>query len=281
VNQRTGTMTALVAALAALAVTTAHAERPKLRGELAIGYDSNVANARQGADEREDEFALLSLGADRTWSLGADQALQARVNVESQAFREFEDLDNVLGTLSLRYLLRPGAGFFTPTFAISGSAGWWEFNSRLRDSADYRASMFVLEQLTTKISARLTGTIDWRRAARAEVFTNRTRSLGVDLDWMLTSRFATYAGYRRRWGQFVTTRPTPPPASFVSAPDDVFDSEFATRQDGAANIGTLGFNVALSPMFSIDVQGLYVEAGANTGVHYRRTQAIASLLGRF
>jgi hypothetical protein len=252
----------------------------KLSGELALGYDSNVANVRQGGDEREAGFALLDVGVDQLWGLGSHHALQGRFDVESQAYTRYRGLDSAKGTLLLRYLFRPGAGFFAPTLALSGSAGWWEFNSDLRDSADYRASAFVREQLTTRISARLTGTIDWRRASE-EVFDLRTRTLGLDLDWALSNRLAIYGGYQRRWGQFVSTRPTPPPPSFAFAADDAFAGEFAARQDGAANIGKLGFNFAFSPRLALDLQGLYVEAGANTGVHYRRTQAMASLLARF
>jgi hypothetical protein len=273
--------TLVAAALLATLAQTAHGAGQSFHGELALGYDSNIANARQGGDEREVGFALLSLGAQHVWSLGQHSALQGRLDAESQAFTDFDGLDSLKGTGSLRYLFRPGGGFFIPTIAVSGAAGWWEFNSRLRDGADYRASVFVLEQLTTRISARLGGAIDWRQPSAGEVFRNRTRSLGVDVDWTLTNRFALYAGYQRRWGQFVTTRPTPPAPTFLFAPDDAFDGEFATRQEGAANIGRLGFNLALSPMFSVDVQGLHVEAGANTGVHYRRRQAMASLLARF
>ncbi len=276
-NQRTVAVLALLATLA----LPAHGAVTKTGGELALGYDSNVANARQGGNDREDAFALLTLGAEGLWGLGSRNALQARFDVESQAFPRYDNLDSVKGTLLLRHLFRPGAGFFAPTFALSGSASWWEFNSRLRDSADYRASAFVREQLTTRISARLTGSVDWRRAREADVFTLRTRWLGVDLDWMLSNQLALYGGYQRRWGQFVTTRPTAPAPTFVFAPDDAFDGEFATRQDGAANVGTLGVNVALSEHFALDVQGLYVEAGSNTGIHYRRTQAMASILAKF
>lgn len=276
-NQRTLVVVAVLAALA----QPAHGADHKARGELGFGYDSNVANARQGGSDREAGFALLRLGADKLWALGSHNALQGRIDVESQAYARYQDLDSAKGTLLLRHLFRPGAGFFMPTLALSGSASWWEFNSSLRDSADYRASAFVHEQLTTRISARLTGGVDWRRAREQDVFTLRTRSLGVDLDWMLGNRFAIYGGYQRRWGQFATTRPTAPAPSFTFAPDDAFPGEFATRQEGAADIGSLGFNLAFSQRLALDVQGFFVEAGANTGVHYRRMQAMASLLARF
>jgi hypothetical protein len=270
----------ITAAMAALLLATS-AEAAGIRGELGFGYDSNVNNARQGGNDREDGFAQLSAGVHETWSLGQQHALQGRFDVESQKYLDWEGLDHAKGTASIRYLLRPGAGFYAPLLALTGSAAWWEFNSQIRDGAVYRGSFFALQQITTKISVRLTGGGDWRRARREEAFTLSTKSAGIDLDWMLTNHVAIYAGFQRRWGHFVTTRPTPPPASFVFAPDDAFPGEFATRQRGAANIATLGFNFALSPAFAIDVQGFYVEAAANTGVHYRRIQSIASLLARF
>jgi hypothetical protein len=275
VNQRT------LAAILMLAMTEAHAGSVKLRGELALGYDSNVANARQGGQDREDGFVQVNAGAEKLWGLGSRSALQARFDLESQAYNRYEGLDSAKGVFTLRYLFRPGRGFYSPTFGLAGSGAWWEFDSSVRDSADYRASLFVLEQMTTRISARITGGVNWRRSLDTDVFDLRTKSAGVDLDWTLSNHFALYGGFQRRWGQFVTTRPTPPAPVFMFTADDVFDGEFAVRQEGAANVGTLGFNIALSPMFALDVQGFYVEAGANTGVHYRRTQALASVLARF
>lgn len=253
----------------------------RLQGEAAIGYDSNVANARQGGDEREDGFAEIDLSMSKMiWDLDAHNALQARFGVDTQGFSRSEGLDSAKASLQLRYLLRPGSSFYTPTLALSGSAAWWEFDSALRDSAEYRAGLFIAEQLTTRISARLSGNLDWRQS-RGEVFDLRTRTAGVDLDWALTHRFAIYAGFQRRWGQFVTTRPTAPPLPAVFAPDDAFDGEFATRLDGDANITTAGMNFAFTQWLALDVQGTFVEAGATSGLHYRRTQAVASLLARF
>lgn len=268
-------------ALAAFGLPAGSAHAAGFRGELGFGYDSNINNARQGGNDREDGFAQFDGGIEHTWSLDRHNALQARFDLESQKYFDWEGLDNAKGTTSLRYLLRPGAGFYTPLFALTTSAAWWEFNSQIRDGAVYRGSLFVLEQITTKISLRLTGTGDWRRARREDAFTLRTKSAGIDVDWTLSNRMAVYAGFQRRWGQFVTTRPTAPALSFTFAPDDVFPGEFATRQQGAANIGTLGLNYALSPKFAIDLQGFFVEAEANTGVHYRRVQSIASVLARF
>lgn len=274
-NQRTAAFTILMLISAA-----APAAGVKLGGEAAIGYDSNVANARQGSDERAAGFAELDASLDQIWDLDASNALQLRFGVDTQAVAKYEALDSAKGSLLLRYLLRPGQAFYAPALGLGGSAAWWEFNSRLRDSAEYRASAFVREQLTTRISARLTGTLDWRRS-RGEVFDLRTRALGIDVDWAIASRFAIYAGFQRRWGQFVTTRPTAPDATLVFAPDDAFPGEFATRLDGSANISTVGCNLAFTRWLSLDVQGTFVETGASTGIHYRRVQSVASLLARF
>jgi hypothetical protein len=277
VNQRT-----LAIATLMLVSTAASARGWTVGTEAALGYDSNVANARQGGNERAAGFAELDGSLDRAWDVADDSAVQARFDLDTQAFPKYEKLDSAKGSLLLRYLLRPGQGFYAPTIALGGSAAWWEFNSRLRDSAEYRASAFVLEQITTRIAARLTGALDWRES-RGEVFDLRTRSLGVDVDWTLTNRLAVYAGFQRRWGQFVTTRPAA--ASYapgtVYADDDAFPGEDALRLDGAADITTGGLNFAFANWLSLDVQGTFVETGANTGLHYRRAQSVASLLARF
>jgi len=276
VNQRT-----VAFAILTMISAAAHAGGIKLGAEAAIGYDSNVANARQGSNERAAGFAELDASLDKIWDLDANNALQARFGIDTQAVPKYEALDSAKGSLLLRYLLRPGQSFHAPTLGLGGSAAWWEFNSQLRDSADYRATLFVHEQITTRISARVTGALAWREARHGEVFDLRTRTLGLDVDWALASRFAIYAGFQRRWGQFVTTRPTAPAPTFVFAVDDAFPGEFATRLDGAANITTGGFNLAFTHWLSLDVQGTFVETGASTGIHYRRIQSVASLLARF
>ncbi len=269
-------------AMLAFVTATVHAAGLKVGAAAALGYDSNVANARQGAHEHQAGFAELDAALERTWDIDDDNALQGRVGVDTQAFTTYEGLDNAKGSLQLRYLLRPGQAFHTPLLALTATAAWWEFDSHLRDGADYRTSAYAREQITTQISARVTGTLDWRKS-RSEVFDLRTRSLGLDLDWSLGNRFAIYAGFQRRWGQFVTTRPesTIYSPNLVHEDDDVFPGEEALRLDGAANIATGGFNFAFTDKLSLDVQGTFVETGASTGIHYRRVQSVASLLARF
>ncbi|MFP5307552.1 MAG: hypothetical protein ACLGI7_17250, partial [Gammaproteobacteria bacterium] len=177
-----------------------------------------------------------------------------------------------------------GGGFYTPTFTLYASAAHAEHASSLRDAAEYRAGGFVQEQLTTRLSARAGWSASWRDARRQRVFAGGARSATLDLDWLATRRLAVYAGYQYRDGDLVSSAADPPPAVLGAAralaDDDVFTGETAFRLSSSAHVGTLGVNLSLSPKLSLDLQTRHVEAEADTGVHYRRTQTLVSLLWR-
>lgn len=254
------------------------------RSEVAIGHDSNLANIRRGGVEREAWFGLASIGTESNWPLGDYGAFVSQLRVEGQAFDGFEGLNHVRGIVQLRALTRPGNGFHVPTLAFTGAAAVDEFDSVARDGSDYRVSGFLLQPLTTRLTARVTVAAAWREA-EATAFDTSFRSAALDLDWSFTNQFAAYAGYQFRTGDFVTTVPAVPAALAAQAraisPDDGFPGESAVRQDGSGHIGTLGVNLALSPRWSVDLQGLLAEMESDGGVRYRRIQTTASLLGRF
>ncbi|MEQ1440181.1 hypothetical protein AAG565_12525 [Fontimonas sp. SYSU GA230001] len=256
-----------------------------LSGEIGIGFDSNVANVRQGGDTREDSFVQLAVAAETGWKLGPAMAMQWQVALDAQGYAQYEGLSRAVPALRWRWLIRPGAGFYAPVLALGASAASEVFDSRLRDADEYRAGLWLQQQLTTRISLRLGGAASWRDARHEAVFAGRARSASVDLDWQPWRDLAFYAGYQYRDGDLVSTAPSPPPtvldAARASAPDDVFVGETAFRLPGRAGIATTGFNYSLSPRGSIDVQARHVEAEADLGTHYRRTQALASLLWRY
>lgn len=270
-----------------LAVATASAAPASrgLSGEFAIGFDTNVANVRQNGDTREDSFLQLAAVAETGWKLGPAMAMQWQLALDAQGYAQYDGLSRVVPAARWRWLIRPGAGFYTPVLALSASATSEDFDSRLRDAAEYRAGLWLQQQLTTRISLRLGGSASWREARREPVFEGSARSATVDLDWQPTRNLALYAGYQYREGDLFSTAPNPPPAVLYAArayaPDDVFDGQTAFRLSGDAEVATAGANYSLSPHWSFDVQARYIEAEADTGTHYRRTQSLASLLWRY
>lgn len=254
-------------------------------GEASVSYDSNVANVKRGGDERADGFAELALARDQALYASAGSALFAQLRLDAQSWFEYEGLSRLEPSLRLRWLWRPGRGFYAPIVGITASAAWQEFDSALRDAAEYRGGFFMQQQLTTRIAWRLAW---WTRARRAEhdaVFSDATRAASVDVDWQLARRVVLYAGYQHRDGELVSTAPNPAAgvlaAARAQAPDDVFRGETAFRVPGEADLWTAGANYSFSPRLSFDLTGREVGAAADNGAHYRRTQLFASLLWRY
>ncbi|PPE73840.1 hypothetical protein C3942_10570 [Solimonas fluminis] len=249
-------------------------------GEFALGQDSNVANVREGGRERSDRFALLAAGVDRPWRLSDSSTLLWRPQLEAQQFDDCRGLSSLQLGLQARWLYRPGAGFHVPVLELLAGATAWEFDSRLRDGAQYRFGVFASAPLTTRIGLRAGAQLRQRRADSA-VFDTDVRMLGADLDWELRPGSTLYLGYQHLDGDLVSTAPTAPAASDAVAPDDVFDGETAFRLDSRADIGTLGLNHALSPQLALDLQGRGIRARAETGARYERRQLLLSLLWRW
>jgi len=249
-------------------------------GEAGIGHDSNVANVREGGRERDDQFLQLAVGTDSLWPLTENAALQWRLQVDAQQFAQQQALSNAQAMLQARWLFRPAAGFYAPLLETQASAAWWEFDSRLRDSAQYRFGLFATEQLTTTLSLRAGWRVNWRRGHSA-VFDADTRSLSLDLDWLPLPALTVYSGYQHLDGDLVSTAVSVPAFARAAAPDDAFAGESAFRLSSRAHVVTLGGNYALTSQLALDLQARQVRARADAGPHYERTQLLASLLWRY
>lgn len=264
---------------------SALAAQRTLSGEAGIGFDDNVANVKQGGAERDDLFVQLGATAQTAWRLTPSSAMLWRFQLDAQRFFEHEGLSHADPALRWDWLYRPGADFHAPTLGIAATVLWSEFDSGLRDAAEYRAAVFAQQQLTTRIGWRLGWSASWREAQDQDVFDGGARSATLDLDWQLSRRFALYLGYQYRDGDLISTAPAPAPAVLSAArafaADDVFPGETAFRLSSRAQVGTAGVNYSVSPRFAVDVQTRYIEAEADIGSHYRRVQALASLLWRY
>ncbi len=254
----------------------------RIGGELGYGYDGNANSARNGGDERSSRQLRGRLALDSTWQLSPQAAVQLQTGIEGQHDFKFDGLSNARLSGLARVLFRPCGGFYAPTFTLSGGAAHWDFNSRQRDSAEYRGSAHLTEQITTRISARLGFSAVWREA-RGEVFDLDARSGLLDLDWNVHPRLALYFGYQYREGDLVSTAAVAPAAALASAPDDAFNrpGDIVFRLAADAQTGTLGFNYALTPQLALDVQTQFIDAEADLGTRYQRWLSTAGLLFRF
>ncbi len=264
-----------------------------LSGDLGLGYDSNVSNAASNrggsgwdSDLRDSAFASGALHLTHHYRPSLYTTLLTRGSVLAEAYERYGKLSNGKVMGALRLVHRPAGGFFMPTFAAWGSAAWWEFGSQIRDSAEYRGGVYVMEQITTEVSVRLNLSAS-RRDSRSRVFDLSGTSAGLNVDWRAGPAVTLYGGYQNNRGDVVSTARAYGYPSGVAEPDDAFgDSgggggQYAYRQNASAHIGSLGFNLPLSSNLSLDTQALYIDSRADLGWQYTRWITAASLLARF
>ena len=285
---RQGLAAVLVCSLAMGAdAARASAAQFQTGGDASLGYDDNIGNAGSSSEEEAAGFASATLNADFLTGLSNKASLLLRGSFSGEGYSRFSRLSNGKAGAMLRLSWRPDGGFYVPTVGFSTSAAYRKFGSRLRDSGEYRASLFLDEQITTSISTRLTAQAS-RRVAAGKVFDLSGSSLALDLDCALGPAFAVYGGYQFHYGDQVSTgSPTPArlAAAEAMAPDDAFGgsaaNRFAYRMPAHTQIATLGFNYALSHRYALDAQFQAVQSKAGFGNRYGHAITVVSLLARF
>lgn len=257
--------------------------------DLGAGYDGNLGNAEDERDVRESSVVTGGVNATYARALSLYSTLLLRASAAAEYYRSFDDLSNGKATGMVRLMHRANGDFFTPELAAWVAASYWEFGSDLRDSDEYRAGVFVRQQVTTRISGRLAlgGVL---RESDSRVFDTRGASASLNLDWHPALGHTLYTGYQFYRGDVVSTATTPGAFKIIQAAevieaDDAFGG-FATGQnayrlDADAHVGTLGYNHAFSSRLSADLQGQYIDTRADYGNQYQRALAVLSLLARF
>jgi hypothetical protein len=260
--------------------------------ELAVAWDDNVGNA--GSDHDRRGSASFHAGTSLNWErrYGLFTALQLRGSLAVEELVDPVELSSARASARVRVLHKPDRGLYTPVLAAWLGAGGREYGSAIRDSVDYRAGVSAALTLTTAVQARFEASAA-RRAARRRVFDLDSRAYGLSLDWRPASRLTVYGGVRVEKGDFVVTargfgevepktehKYLEPRAEAIE-PDPAFGPDWwAFRVDGRTTIATLGVNVPVSPMLSLDVQVQHGEAAMDRFT-YVRDIASAGLLLRW
>lgn len=279
----------LVAVLAAMPAHADHHIGLAWSGDLGVGYDDNVGNATDSDDVVDDTLISAGLNLDFHWKPTLFTSLLLRSSLRGDGFDDADGLSSAKLVEMVRVSHRPAGGFYTPTLAAWVSAGLWEFDSAMRDGAEYRGGVYIAEPITTTISMRLGASVS-ERASDSYVFDLSTWAATLDFDWQVLPQLTVYTGYQFSDGDIVSTGTALPKASHLAGgcggasacdADDALDGQFAYRVDAKTHVATLGFNVPLSPRFSLDVQLRHADSESDGGDGYDRFQGIVSALTRF
>jgi hypothetical protein len=242
-----------------------------------IGYDGNPANAESSEALPGTEFGFAAVTADHPSPVGRYLVLGLRARLEGEQYLDYVGLSNVKATGAIQALWRPNNAFFTPAFAIWGSAAGWDFRSRMRSGAEYRLGLSVSERLTTAIDVQAGADIA-QRSARAQTFDLHGNSWHASAGWRLAGAWHVRLGYDMRYGEFASSIPPDPATAEHASAHDVDDAlrtaagpETAYRERGRTQSGTLGLSYRFSPRLSFDAQVQKSFTRANFGDRYQRT----------
>lgn len=281
------TLAAVLLLLAAPARAEHHV-RVHWGGDLGVGYDDNVGNARDDPDARDSGVVSGGTHVDYVRALSLHTALVLRGTLQGEAYGAEQGLSSLrLGAMT-RLSHRPGGGFHTPTLAAWLSAAGLEFDSAMRDGIEYRAGLHLIQPLTTAMAARV-GVAALERRADSAVFDASHWSAGLNLDWNVLSRLTLYLGYQLQDGDLVSSGAVPPKSTHDLAgcgaadacdSDDALDGLSAYRIEGTTHVATLGANVPLSGRLALDAQLRRADASAG-GNAYERWQGTVGALMRF
>lgn len=255
-----------------------------LSGELSLGADDNLNNARNGAPARGSATALLALNLSKNWALGSRSSLTLQPGLEAQTVAQHSALNSARYQLLTRYRLRPGRGFYTPTFSATAVLGVLHSESALRDAYEQRYGLTALLPLSTRISARLSAEAAHQQA-RSAVFNIATQAVGVQLDYSLASNWLAFGGWQYRQGDFASTG-TPGAAVLAAskavAADDAYGSpETSFRQEGDSHTLLLGSHYSFSPRWGLEGLVRHTALQSDAGSRYGRWQGQLSLLWRY
>lgn len=277
----------LMAAFLMAGSVVAYEQPLLLRGDLAAGHDSNVANAGVSADQRSDLFAEASFSANRLYAAGLFVSLELEALLRARAYRDYPRLSHVAPGGLLRVNYRPGGGFHTPTLSGWSSYEHRKARSDLREGSIHRLGVSLRQPLTTRLTGRLNGHYTWRRADNA-VFEYEFGTVGLELVWEPASGLVLHAGATRREGGLVSGSRDDPDLKNASRDwlaDDAFaeaaEEQLVYRLRASVTQYTMGVNHSFRNGTSLDMQIQTLDARGSYGAGYRRTLVFAGIAHGF
>jgi hypothetical protein len=255
-----------------------------LRG--AWSYDNNISNTEPEKFREEDMVFEFDATAGYRQELNDYSGIVAKVGIETDAHKNFGDLNSLTLMGSLAYVFQPIRSFSAPWFAVSTEMRRRQHaDSDIRDGTIATLAFTTGTQVTDRISAQARFELLDRDADQGRAFEMGQRIISTAIDFRATDRITIYTKYAYLDGDLVTTAPRNP--KFRSAfravdPDPVFGAgRLAWRLDGRAHSFHLGGKYALAERTALDVGLRYSHAHAENDNQWNTWRLGASVLHRF
>jgi len=210
-------------------------------------YNSNVSRSNR-AEDRLDDFAFgASVRFGKFTHLDSADKLRLTftLDVDSQAFAEFDDFNNVSAgaTASLRY--RFGLGAAAPFLRVEGTVRWADFNDELQDGVRSQLEVVAGKRVLDRLELQAGYVFD-NTDTRTPLYDQQGHGFFVRAAFDLTSSTQLTAEYSFRRGEVVSYNVPPRPDLIALANTrlevDIFGTPYvaynlnATTQRGAFGI---------------------------------------------
>ena len=248
-----------------------------LDADLALRHDNNLANANLPVDIVEDDIVAATLTASHFNPTERGVSVLWQGHVAGERHAKTRGLDNVAagGTVTARQ--KWGLGAFAPWGSVSWSSSRAAYAVSTRNGWRHRAAVGLGKRvherldLSTSLAyeARTARALPERRPGiSGDVFSQRARTLGLDVGYAIDSKLVLNAAGRIRRGDVVsTTRPnrTIFNASSAIAADEVFGPDTIAYRLSGTTYGLeldVGYTLSSRSQLSAGVQRYLTHTGS-------------------
>lgn len=266
---------------------------PRFQIEASVTHDDNLTRGRSAAAKRSDQAYAVQLSRDASFTISPTTRLTLSGSVGGEAFGRYDKLGRVFGEGQAAVEYRASGGFSAPTFGLFARATGDAYRSTLRSGHRYAVGATVGAALTDRINVLGTLAYDGRHA-RSAVFTGRSRSARLNLDYAVSETDTVYlAGDYRRGDTTATGLASLEniDVAKVFVADDAFaaDKFVSYRIEARTLVAVLGYNHGFSPRASLDLSWRHAVATPTLALpfatdvpnRYVANQLALSVLWRF
>ena len=215
-------------------------------------YNSNVSRSNREED-RLDDFAFgaaVRFGKFTHLDSADRLRLTFTLDLDSQAFAEFDDFSNISAgaTASLRY--RFGLGAMAPFLRVEGGVRWADFNDELQDGVRSDLSVVIGKRVLERLELQ-TGYVFDHTQTRTSLYDQQGHGFFARITFDLTSSTQLSAEYSFRDGEVVSYNVPPRPDLIALANTrldvNIFGTPYvAYNLDATTQRGAFGIHQAIT-----------------------------------
>ena len=258
---RSSDLRRLMLAAALIFVAAADANADWVREFRAEGlYNSNVSRSNREED-RLDDFAFgasVRFGKFTHFDSADRLRFTFTLDLDSQAFAEFDDFNNISAgaTGSLRY--RFGVGASAPFIRVEGGLRWTDFNDELQDGVRSELAVVVGKRIFERLELQAGYVFDHTQT-RTSLYDQQGDGFFVRAAFDLTSSTQLTAEYSFRDGEVVSYNVPPRPDLVALANTRLDVNNFGTpyvayNLDATTQRGAFGIHQAITRNVGVSVR---------------------------